>query len=478
MTWRMKVVHLGLLCSAEALLLFGVSSAQAPQTSSQPQSLDRALQFARAHRYAEAEAAIKGIPPPAEREQRISFFRLKAAIAEGLGNANAAAEDMEAAAKLAPKDVNLQLGSGIARLQAQVKSHENPSATLRSLRSVGLPPASELDLRLRMAEILTRANLYAEAVVDFEAASRLGPSRSDILYNLALARFHTSQWDAALESAERVKALEDSASLESLIGDIQEKRGDALAAVHSYQAAVALEPGEERHRLALGVEFLRHQTFDAALLVFEQSAALFPQSVRVKILLGLTYYLVDRSPDAIRSLLEASQLDPKDEIAARYLGEITLQDTATPNSAAVTQLCGFADEQQNFKNANVFCGGALLRVARDTEDYARKPEILRRLQQAERAAPGEPTAHCELGKAFEWTEQWQEARTQTEACVRLQPDSSEGHYRLSRIYRRLGLKILAKQQTLLQQQAVQRQSEESVRRANTVTKFLFLLEHQ
>jgi Tfp pilus assembly protein PilF len=73
-------------------------------------------------------------------------------------------------------------------------------------------------------------------------------------------------------------------------------------------------------------------------------------------------------------------------------------------------------------------------------------------------------------------EQWQQARIQMEECVRLDPDSPEGHYRLSRIYRQLGLADLAGQQTLLQQQAAQRQSDESLRRTKTVTKFLVLLD--
>ena len=63
-----------------------------------------------------------------------------------------------------------------------------------------------------------------------------------------------------------------------------------------------------------------------------------------------------------------------------------------------------------------------------------------------------------------------------EACVRLDPDSPDGHYQLSRIYRRLGLTALANRQTSLQEAAAQRQSEESVRRTETVTKFLVQLE--
>jgi predicted Zn-dependent protease len=384
---------------------------------------------------------------------------------------------MEVAAKLAPEDLDLRSAAGIARLEAQVKTGKDASATLRGLRNLVLPPEREIEIRLRMAEILNHAGLNGEAATDLESATQLAPHRADLLFDLALARFRIGQWDAALNSAERAKALEDSGSLESLMGDIQEHRGEALAAVHSYQAAVALEPLEERHRLALGLELLRHQTFDAALVVLEQAEAMFPRSVRVKILLSLTYYFADRSIDSIRALLEATRLEPKNAKVNRYLGEISLLDTAIPDTTAVAQVCKYADQEPKDRSADAFCGSTLLRLAQEGGDASRKPEIFRRLQHAVRIAPDDAVARCHFGKALEWTNDWQGARAQMEACVRLQPDSPEWHYHLSRVYRRLGLTGLASQQTLLQKQTAERQSEESFRRTNTVKKFLFLLEH-
>ena len=465
------LVSLGCL----SLAAFCQAGAQSSH-SSNAQSLETALQLARAHRYPEAAAAIRGVPAPEDRQQRIAFFRLRASIESGLGHSAAAATDMEAAAKLAPENVELQVAANLARLAVQLESRVNPTSTLQILRSFTLPTDRLLELRLRTAEMLSRANLYGEGAKDFEDASRLAPDRADIFFNLALARYHHGEWDASLESAQKAKALEDSGSLESLIGDLQEKLGDPLAAVHSYQAAVALEPNVQEHRLALARELLRHQTFDAAILVLEQAVELFPQSTRVKLLLGLSYYLVDRSADSIRELLEAAKLDSSDELAARYLGEITLQDSAEPDPAAVAQICAFADGNPSSKSAGALCGAVLLRVAEEGGDTSRKPEILRRLQHAVQIAPQEPLARCQLGRAFEWSEEWQKARLQMENCVRLDPDSPEGHYRLARIYRRLGLSSLANEQTALQQQATQRQSQESTRRTNAATRFLVLLD--
>jgi tetratricopeptide (TPR) repeat protein len=463
--------------SSIILLLIGTGLGQEPPQDESNLAIRQAVQLAREHRYGEAEATLKGVNAPADPAQKIAFYRLRGAIASGLGHFAAAAENMDAAARLAPGNQELRIAAGIARLQDQVQNHLRPAQTLQKLRAETLPPQQAVDIRLHLAEILSRANLFSEAAVDFAAASELAPDRGDLLYDLALANFHAGRTEDALASAERAKSLEDSGSIESLIGDIQEKRGNPLAAIHSYQAAVNLEPSEERHHLALGLELLRHQTFDAALVVFKQACTLFPQSLRVKILLGLAYYFVDRSADASQTLMEAARMDPQDETVARYLGEITLQDTSTPEPAAIAQVCSFADEHPQNKTADAFCGGILLKVARDSGDISRRPEILRRLQHAARIAPKEPMARCQLGKTFEWAELWSQARPEAEACVRLDPGSPDGHYQLSRVYRRLGLTALANQQTSLQQAAALRQSEESVRRTETVTRFLVLLEH-
>ncbi len=438
--------------------------------------MDEVLQLAKAHRYREAASAIRGVAEPKDLQQRTAFLRLRASIQSGLGNSAGAATDMESAAKLAPDNAQLQAAACLARLEANLSAHLDPGSSLKKLRAIDLPAAARLELHIRTAEVLSRAHLYKEAVVDLSEAARLAPDRADILYNLALAHYDSGQMDAALESANGAKGLEDSASTESLLGDIHEKRGDALEAVHSYQAAVSLEPNNEQHRLALATELLRHQTFQAAIVVLEQAAGLFPQSTHVRVLLGLSYYLVDRSAEAVHTLLEASGLNNDDDLPIRYLGEITLQDAAVPDPSAVTRICSFADAHPTNKVGNAVCGGVLLRVSQETGDNSQRKEILRRLRESVQIAPNESVARCQLGKALDLSQQWPAARTQLEACVRLRPAWPEGHYRLARVYRHLGLNSRALQQTKLQEQAVRNESDESVRRANTVGRFLVLFD--
>lgn len=469
-----RISRLGCLALAVSIALTCHGQIRPEEAGAKP--LEQALHLAKAHRYSEAAAAIRNVPLPDNRQRRVAFLRLRASIQSGLGHPAVAATDMESAAQLAPQDEDLQIAAKFARLEAQLHSHASPALTLQSLRSFALTADSRLVIEMRLAEMLGAANLYSEAAIDLEEARRLAPGRADILFDLAVARYRNGDWEAALSSAEHAKTVQDSGSVEALLGDIQERRGDALAAAHSYQAAVALEPNVEEHHLLLAKELLKHQTFDAAIVVLEQARELFPESVRVHTLLGLAYYFVDRSADAVRTLLAATKINPADELAAKYLGEIALQDSDAPNPAAVAQTCAFADSHPQSKTATAICGAILLRVAEDSDDISRRPEILRRLEYAVRIAPKGPLGRCQLGKALEWSEQLRQARFQFEKCVELDPESPEGHYRLARVYRQMGLLKLANQQTVLQQQAAQRQSAESARRAETIMRFLVLFE--
>ena len=82
-------------------------------------SLAQAVQFVKAHRYAEAAGAIRNVPPPEDRNQRIGFFRLRASIESGLGHSVAAAADMEVASRLAPNNLDLKVAASLARLEGR-----------------------------------------------------------------------------------------------------------------------------------------------------------------------------------------------------------------------------------------------------------------------------------------------------------------------------------------------------------------------
>ncbi|MGI8745410.1 MAG: tetratricopeptide repeat protein [Bryobacteraceae bacterium] len=304
----------------------------------------------------------------------------------------------------------------------------------------------------------------ASSAREMEAALELAPADPGLLFATGVSEAQAELLAPALTHLQRAASLRDSAALENTIADLQEKRGDSLAAVKSYQTAVALAPREEEYRFALALELLRHQTFDPAMAVLEQGVTDFPRSSRMRIALSVAYFLVDRDADASRTLLDAMKAAPEDGAVADYLGEMQLTQSAAPDPEAVRELCQFADAHATSGRAQAFCGGLLLREEKDA---------LSRLKTAVRLASHEPVAQCQLGKALEARQNWAEARAPMEECARLQPDSAEAHYRLARIYRKAGLADLAKQQDQMRAEADRKQTADNERRYGALTKFIY-----
>jgi tetratricopeptide (TPR) repeat protein len=105
-------------------------------------------------------------------------------------------------------------------------------------------------------------------------------------------------------------------------------------------------------------------------------------------------------------------------------------------------------------------------------------EILRRLQSAANLLPQDAAPHCQLGKTYRWIEQWPQARAESETCVRMDPDSADGHYRLAQIYRHLGEANRSEQEMKLYKSASQRVADENARRDETIKTFLYTIQNE
>lgn len=467
--------------------------------------MEWAVVLVRLHKYEAAENVLRDVGLPSAREERVSFYRLKASIASGLGKSSVAAAEMEKALALQPDDPGLALATATAQLQLQnwqraanlaapffERSHEPQAGlivleaqlamkqdfqtTLESLRATRLAPTEELALRQRLAEVLISHGEFSASIEELKRALELDPSRADLTYNLALAQFKAGLLDDARQCAEKCRTLQDTADLEDLLGDIEEARGDNLAAVHNYQAAVVLAPNEEKYRLALAVEFIRHNSFDAARVVLKQAEELWPQSWRIQLALGMVEYFAGTEEEASRILAHAARLAPEPETALKYLGRIQMNQAAPPAPAAIEQICRYSDLHTRDGMIQYYCGGLLFREGDLVGDKTHLDEIQRRLHMAANLIPDNPAPHCQLGKVYRWLEQWQQAREQSEICVSMDPNSADGHYRLAQIYQHLGQADRSHQEMSLYRAASQRMADENARRDETMKTFLYTIQ--
>ena len=457
------------------------------------------------HQYTEAQSALDGLSPPSARDERIAFHRLKASVALGLGNAPTAASEMEKALALEPADRGLVLATataelqsknwqraaslaeplfsethnlqaGLVSLEAELDLRSDFHQTLELLHATQLTSSKELELQQRIAELLIAHEKYSESVEELNRAANLDPERADLTFDLALAQFRAGRLDDAAASAEKCKELGDNADLEDLIGDIQEARGDNLAAVKGYQAAVELAPKEEKYRLSLAVELIRHSSFEPAKVVLKQGEELHPESWRIQLALGMVEHFAGTDEDATKYLLRAAELAPEPQRALQYLGDIQL-DRAPPDPAAVATLCEYSDGQPQDGQIHYYCGAVLFRRDYVTGDKTHVAEMLRHLRASVALLPKDDAApHCQLGKAYRWLERWPEALHETELCARMDPGSAEAHYRLAQIYEHVGQAEKQRKEIKLYETASTRLADENTRRQATMKAFLYTMQ--
>jgi len=355
-----------------------------------PARLNRGAALAREHKWAEAEATLKGVEPPNAPGERIAFHRLRAAVASGLGHHREAAEEMR-------------------------------------------------------------------------SALRWSPANKDLLLATAVAERAAGEIDAAIQ---HFRAVPETPAVLTMLAEIYELRGDHLQAVKAYQRAAELAPNEEQYRLNLALEFMRHDTFDAAIRTLEPM-----RSPRSRVLLALAQFAVEKNQEAAKALLDASDLEPGWSAPVEILGELQMQQMSAPDAAAVDRVCAWADRIQQ-GHAEALCGGLVLRLAREENDRANAGDIVDRLRTAANKAPEDATAECELARAYDWLERWTEARAPAEACSRLSPEQPEAQARLARVYQRLGLTELARTAFEKQKEASAKQAKAEDERRATVQRFI------
>jgi tetratricopeptide (TPR) repeat protein len=398
---------------------------------------------------------------------------------EGLGEPGKAEPLLARAATLSNNSEAARLAWAV--VLAKLHRYRKAAEALQGTRLPERPSEQIAYFRLKASVELGNGNGKA-AARDMESALARAPQDMNLQLGtavaeteLAVAEFRAGRLDAALANATRGQSLHESAPLDNLIGDIQERRGASLDAVHSYQRAVSLEPEREQYWLDLAFELLRHETYNPALIVLQQAARRFPSSVRIQIAAGVTEYLLEDYPAAVHSLLSASQVHPASGTVIDYLGETLLRQPTTPEADAVKAVCRYADLHPGRAEELAYCGALMARVEHDRGGVRPSPDALRRLRVAAQLAPANALAQCELGENLEWAGEWAESRAQMEACVRLEPGSAEAHYRLARIYAHLGQAELARKQTILHDQAVQRMVKANAQRDATLRKFLYTM---
>jgi predicted Zn-dependent protease len=390
-------------------------------------------------------------------------------INESLGLIHAAREDFAQALPLLEAAVRERPASDAAHANlgaALYKVHHNQQAAAELQRAATLNPANVV-AQQSLGQVLLEEHKPELAAAAFSAAVRLRPGDDDLTLSYAAALIAAAQFDRASKVLSSVAATEQSALAQSLLGEIDENGKKFESAEKHFSRAAELDPSED-NLWELGVEFLRHWTFDAATSVFQDAVTRFPQSVRLRLGLGVALFGDAKYAQAIPVFADLLEGAPDN---AEYAGMLGMPCSAVmlearPRCAALVQ---YAQSHPKDARGSTYAATFLLH---QNDARSQRPLARKLLEAALAADPSLPEAQFQMGTFLQDDGMWKESIPYLEHAVELKPDFSKAHYRLSLACWRTDRKQEAQEQMELEQKFSQQEQDDLGNRLHQITTFV------
>jgi tetratricopeptide (TPR) repeat protein len=268
------------------------------------------------------------------------------------------------------------------------------------------------------------------AVAWLREAYSIDPENYENAWDLATACFETKRLKEARSVVEALLKRGDRSELHNLLGEIEEGEGHLVEAVRQFETAARSDP-TEKNVFDLGSALLKSTGFQQAVQIFEFGAKKYAGSARLRVGLGIAYYSLSRYAEAVETLCQAVDLNPRDTRALEFLGK--MRDVAPEMGQDVSRrLHRFAALYPDNAAASYYYGLSLL----DADDEAGAEA---RLLKAVALDPSFAEAHFQLGVLYQKRDEATKAVRELEAAVQLRHGLKAAHYRLAALYNAQGL---------------------------------------
>ena len=328
---------------------------------------------------------------------------------------------------------------GLLHAQAPAAGPD-PAAVEQQLAAAARANPDSFAAHRALAEFYLAAGRVSDAVPALERARALDPAHEANGYDLAVAYLETNRIDAARTLVRGMLAAKRTAELHNLLGDVDVRAGDRMAAAVNYQLAARALPSET-HLFDWGDNLLHLGAHGDAADVFAAAVGRHPGSARLHIGLGIAQYARGQHDDAARSFCRASDLDPADPAPYGFLGEM-YGVSPDQNGEVVRRLTRFVERQPANALAHYYLAMNLWKGASGTPDVdlARVEALLRRAVALDAA---HAKARLQLGILLSEQGRWREAIVELREAAALAPDQPQPYFRLAQAYRRNGQAGLA-----------------------------------
>ncbi len=218
----------------------------------------------------------------------------------------------------ASADLRRRLTIAHHRLVDAYDAADDLTGAVRAIdRALNFDP-SDLDLRLRAAELSLENNAYGPAIDHLRRVLAVRPDDVRVLTDLGAAYDLKGDERQAQSFLDRALTLDpgNRAAMATLAAVFHE-RGDRLLAegqlgqaVAAMARAIELEPDAVRHHQCLGATYVRHGQLKLAEKAFARAVAIDPQDVRTRVEIGGIYLVSGYEKDAERLFRQALRLRP------------------------------------------------------------------------------------------------------------------------------------------------------------------------
>jgi tetratricopeptide (TPR) repeat protein len=416
-------------------------AASAPAQEKPAQKLDQQFQSAVAHyhagQFAEAASELEGLLPQVPKNFEV--HELLGLVYASESQDTKAIEQLQIAVHLKPDSAAAR-----TNLAAALVHGGQPDLAGEQFRkALDLEPR-DFDANHNLGEFYVQTGKIAEAMPLLEQAQRVNPSSYDNGYDLALAYSVTGQLSQAKQLAQTLLQQKNTAELHNLLGEIEEKNGEFIAAATEYGAAAHMDPSEQ-NLFDWGSEFLLHRTYEPAIDVFQQATQRYPNSPRLFVGLGMALYARGKYDEAVKTLLAATDLNPTDPRCYLFLSR-AYDSSPTQADEVIQTFRRFAELQPNNALAIYYYAMSLWKGKRAEDPGFDLGQIESLLKKVVAIDPALPEAHVQLGNLYADQHEYAKSIPEYQRALELNANLPDAHYRLGQDYVHTGQKDRAQEE--------------------------------
>jgi tetratricopeptide (TPR) repeat protein len=333
---------------------------------------------------------------------------------------------LEAASKLKPNDPQVWL----ALAQTYRKLKREPAAEAAIGKAEALAGNNALALHA-LAYLHSEAGNFGKAA-SFEARyAELTPGDESAAPRAMDLYLQAHQPEQAIELAGKTLLKSDRADLRFLLGKAYELQRQPAKAAEQMRRAASLNPYEEDYYFQAARQYTAAGNAPAAIEVIEAGKKVFARSPQLELMLGVAYYAIQQYQQAVDAFLRTIRMDPTVEQPYLFIAR-SMDHTPSRMPEILDAFKALAQRAPDNYLSGYLYGKALL-IRGDDDGQA---EALLRKSVSLNNRYWE--SRLELGKALEQEGDFEAAARELRKSIELNPKSATAHFRLGRVYDRLG----------------------------------------